>query len=98
LIIRDVSLLVYLGYSILMDASALRGTLGKMAVGLIVTDEAGRRIGIGKSIGRNLSKLVSFAACGLGCLWIIWSKDHRAWHDIMSGTRVDPRDGLASGD
>ena len=37
---------------------------------------------------RLLVSLVSFSCLGLGFLWIIFNKNHYAWHDIISKTQV----------
>ncbi|MGB0721927.1 MAG: RDD family protein [Gammaproteobacteria bacterium] len=37
---------------------------------------------------RYFAALISWAAAGLGFLWILVDRDKRAWHDHLSGTRV----------
>lgn len=32
--------------------------------------------------------LLSLGACGLGFLWCLVDREHRAWHDIAAGSRV----------
>lgn len=86
--IRNVSLGLYLAYCGLMEASALRGTLGKWLVGVQVVGTDGARLTYAQSVRRNASKAVSFAAFGLGCLRVAWSADKRAWHDLWNDTVV----------
>jgi len=42
---------------------------------------------------RFVAALLSWAVFGLGFLWVAVDKENRAWHDILSGTRVvqDPK-------
>jgi uncharacterized RDD family membrane protein YckC len=37
---------------------------------------------------RLSASLLSWLPAGLGFLWILFSRDRRAWHDALSGTRV----------
>jgi uncharacterized RDD family membrane protein YckC len=71
----------------------LKGSFGKRVIGIAVTDRNGQRIGIGRALLRNVSKVVSFAPCGLGAIWIAWSREKRAWHDYIAGTFVVLADG-----
>lgn len=86
--IRDLSLLIYILYSMVADASPLQGTVGKRLLGLRVSDARGNRITIPRSIGRGAVKVVSIIPVGLGCLWALWSKDRRTWHDMAAKTLV----------
>src|ERR1700723_4279088 len=51
-------LLVWL-YNAGMESSQHQGTLGKMALGLIVTDSQGRPIGFGHATGRYFAKIIT---------------------------------------
>lgn len=86
--IRDLSLLIYILYCMVADASPLQGTVGKRLLGLRVSDARGNRITIPRSIGRGAIKVVSVIPVGLGCLWALWSKDRRTWHDMAAKTLV----------
>jgi uncharacterized RDD family membrane protein YckC len=86
--IRDLSLLFYILYCMVADASPLQGTVGKRLLGLRVSDARGNRITIPRSIGRGAVKVVSIIPVGLGCLWALWSKDRRTWHDMAAKTLV----------
>ncbi|MFN9077510.1 MAG: RDD family protein [bacterium] len=86
--IRDLSLLIYILYCMVADASPLQGTVGKRLLGLRVSDARGNRITIPRSIGRGAVKVVSIIPVGLGCLWALWSKDRRTWHDMAAKTLV----------
>ncbi len=41
-----------------------------------------------KAATRFLAALLSWACFGLGFLWIAFDREHRAWHDHLSGTRL----------
>ena len=82
--IRDASILLFLVYGILMEASALQGTFGKLAMGLRVVNPDGGRLSLGQAIKRNLGKLLSHLPFGLGLLWAARTKEARTWHDMMS--------------
>jgi uncharacterized RDD family membrane protein YckC len=86
--IRDLSFVVWLIYSAVMEASALQGTLGKRLLGLRVVDANGGRITLGRSIRRNLTKILSYVSLGIGFFWAAFSKQKRTWHDMLSATTV----------
>src|SRR5687768_13705227 len=44
-------------YYALMESSGMQATLGKKALGMIVTDENGNRIGFGRATGRYFAKI-----------------------------------------
>lgn len=75
-------------YFALMESSSKQATLGKMAVGLRVTDMDGNRVGFGKATGRYFGKIVSGLILGIGYLMIAWTKKKQALHDQMAGTLV----------
>jgi uncharacterized RDD family membrane protein YckC len=51
--------LISIGYGTIMEASQYRGTLGKIVVGMIVTDYEGQPLSVGEALLRNLVKWVS---------------------------------------
>ncbi len=75
-------------YSIIMDCTSLQGTVGKQVMGIRVTDNAGNRITILRSLNRNLFKIVSYAIFGLGFLNVLADSKKRGWHDIVANTLV----------
>jgi uncharacterized RDD family membrane protein YckC len=75
-------------YYALMESSAKQATLGKMALGIIVTDLEGRRIGFGKATGRYFAKILSFLILGIGFLMIAFTQRKQGLHDILAGTLV----------
>lgn len=75
-------------YFALMESSRLQGTLGKLAVGLIVTDEEGRRINFMRATGRYFAKFLSGLILCIGYVMAAFSARKQALHDMMAGTLV----------
>jgi uncharacterized RDD family membrane protein YckC len=75
-------------YGALMESSAKQATLGKMAMGIIVTDLEGRRIGFGKATGRHFAKILSALILGIGFLMVAFTQRKQGLHDILAGTLV----------
>ncbi|MGA2442608.1 MAG: RDD family protein, partial [Tepidisphaeraceae bacterium] len=46
-------------YHALMESSRYQGSLGKMALGIVVTDLSGQRISFGRATGRHFGKIIS---------------------------------------
>lgn len=75
-------------YFPLMESSKLQATLGKRAVGIIVTDLDGRRIGFGKALGRFLGKILSAVILNIGFIMAGFTEKKQGLHDIIAGTLV----------
>lgn len=75
-------------YSMVMEASAKQGTYGKILMGLKVSDESGLPITLGRSVIRNLSKLICVVTLGLGYLYGFFDKRQQCLHDKIAGTVV----------
>ena len=75
-------------YYALMESSAKQATLGKMAMGIIVTDLEGRRIGFGKATGRYFAKILSALIFLIGFLMVAFTARKQGLHDILAGTLV----------
>ena len=75
-------------YYTLMESSSKQATLGKMVVGIIVTDEAGNRISFGRATGRYFSKILSAFILYIGFLMIAFTQKKQGLHDIIAGTLV----------
>jgi uncharacterized RDD family membrane protein YckC len=63
-------------------------TLGGIVVGLRVIRADGAHLQPIDAIVRGLSSLLSFAALGLGCFWMITDPERQTWHDKIAGTYV----------
>jgi uncharacterized RDD family membrane protein YckC len=77
-------------YHATLNSSPRQATLGKMALGLIVTDEAGQRLSFGRATGRFFASLLSQLTLGIGYLMVIWTRRKQALHDKVAGTLVVP--------
>ena len=71
-----------------MESSVKRATLGKMALGIAVTDVDGRRITFMRATGRHFAKMISGLILLIGYLMAAWTKKKQGLHDILAGTLV----------
>ena len=83
-----VTVLLTIAYFVLLESSRWQATLGKRVCRLRVTDLSGRRIGIGRALGRYLAKLVSALLLGIGFLMVGWTRHKQGLHDLMADTLV----------
>jgi uncharacterized RDD family membrane protein YckC len=63
-------------------------TLGEGLLGLRVVRGDGRHVGLVRSVIRFWVSFLSFAALGLGFVWMLFDKRRRTWQDIVAGTVV----------
>jgi len=75
-------------YSAVLESSSWQATLGKKALGLVVTDERGERIGFGRATGRYFAKILSALILLFGFFMIGWTQRRQGLHDIVAGTLV----------
>ncbi len=83
-----VGVVVWWIYCLLMERSASQGTLGKMLLGIAVTDAAGRRLSLGRALARNLSKVLSGALLPVNWVLVALTGKSRGLHDITAGSLV----------
>jgi hypothetical protein len=86
------SLAVAALYWIGFEGSRWQATPGKRALGLLVVDRAGRRMGYARAAGRHAGGALSWLTLNLGHLWAAVAPAHRALHDRLAGTSVLARD------
>lgn len=77
-----------LAYYTFMEASKYQGTLGKMALGLKVTDTNGKPLDLGKALLRNLGKIISQMVFMIGYIIAGFTDKKQALHDIIAGALV----------
>jgi len=71
------------------ESSPYQGTLGKMALGLIVTDMEGRRITFGRATGRFFAKMITgLIPFFIGYIMAGFTQRKQALHDIIAGCLV----------
>ena len=76
-------------YNASMESSIHQGTLGKMALGLIVTDSQGRPIGFGHATGRYFAKIITgLIPLGIGYAMAGFTEKKQALHDMIAGCLV----------
>lgn len=78
-------------YYSLMESSRWQATLGKMALGLIVTDLNGNRLSFARATGRDLSKFISGMILGIGFFMAGFTEKKQALHDQVAGCLVVKR-------
>lgn len=78
-------------YYALSESSPKQATLGKQALGIVVTDLNGKRISFGKATGRYFGKYLSTITLFIGYLMAAFTDKNQALHDIMAGTLVVKR-------
>jgi uncharacterized RDD family membrane protein YckC len=71
-------------YFALMESSSRQATLGKMALGIVVTDMDGKRISFGRAVGRNLGKIISSIILLIGYFMIAFTQKKQGLHDIVT--------------
>lgn len=75
-------------YYALMESSASQATLGKMALGIKVTDRDGRRLGFGHALGRWFAASLSYLTMYIGFFMAGFTERKRALHDLVANTLV----------
>jgi uncharacterized RDD family membrane protein YckC len=75
-------------YFSLFESSAQQATLGKLAVGVKVTDQSGMRIGFARATGRYWGKFISQVILYIGYIMAAFTARKQALHDMMAGTLV----------
>lgn len=83
-----IGLLIGWLYFALMESSSFQGTLGKMALGIKVTDLAGNRVGFGKATVRHFSKIASTLLLLVGYIMVAFTGKKQGLHDMLAGCLV----------
>ena len=82
------SLVIFWLYYSWMESSHHQATLGKMAFGIKVVDENGKRLSFWHATGRTLGKFVSGLTLYIGFLMAGANKHKQALHDVMASAYV----------
>ncbi len=76
-------------YHALLESSEWQATLGKKALGLVVTDMAGQRVSFGRSTGRHFGKIITnMVPAFIGYIMAGFTEKKQALHDMMAGCLV----------
>ena len=79
-------------YFALMESSKQQATLGKMALGLKVTDMEGNKISFGRATGRYFGKILSGMIFMIGYILAGLTEKKQALHDMIAGCLVIRKD------
>ena len=82
-----VSAIYYVG----MESSGTQATLGKMAVGIKVTNADGHRLRRGQAFGRWVSHLLCYMTLYIGYIMAAFTERKRGLHDMVASTLVVDR-------
>lgn len=76
-------------YHAAMESSAWQGTIGKRALGIVVTDLNGAKVDFWRASGRFFSRIVSnMIPLGIGYALAGFTKQKQALHDLISSCLV----------
>jgi len=81
-------------YHALMESSEWQATVGKKALGLVVTDMAGQRVSFARSTGRHFGKIITnMVPLFIGYIMAGFTEKKQALHDMLAGCVVLRRNG-----
>ena len=80
-------------YYAAMESSEKQATLGKMAIGIQVTDLEGNRISFGRATGRYFAKILSAIILLIGYIMAGFTARKQALHDMLAGCLVVKKSG-----
>lgn len=80
-------IVAFFGYFAYMESSSRQATLGKLAIGIKVTDMAGKRLSFTQALLRNLGKIAS-SILAIGYIMVAFTQKKQGLHDMMAGTLV----------
>ena len=90
--------MIYLTYPLIsaayyagFESSSKQATLGKMAVGIKVTGIDGRRLTLGRALGRWLSVALNYLTLYIGYLIVAFTERKQGLHDKVAATLVVDR-------
>jgi uncharacterized RDD family membrane protein YckC len=75
-------------YHSFLESSKFQGSVGKMALGIIVTDTAGAKLDFGKAAIRNAGKIISGMILFIGYIMAGFTEKKQALHDMIASTLV----------
>jgi len=75
-------------YYALMESSKFQGTLGKLAVGIKVTDYEGNRVSFGRGTGRYFARIITNMTMFIGYIIAGFTEHKQALHDMVASCLV----------
>lgn len=82
------SFVVVWWYYALCESSPWQATVGKLAIGIRVTDMEGRRISLGRALIRYPAMLLSTLIVFIGFIMVAFTRRKQGLHDLIAGTLV----------
>ncbi|MBL7873054.1 MAG: RDD family protein [Cyclobacteriaceae bacterium] len=82
------AIIIQVLYFTFMESSKMQATVGKLALGLKVTDLQGNKLDFTKALIRNLSRILSNFTMLIGYIIAAFTEKKQALHDIIAGTLV----------
>ncbi len=79
--------LIWLYYAS-MESSEKQATLGKLAMGIKVTDLQGNQISFGRATGRHFAKMISGLTLFIGHIMAGFTEKKQALHDMIANCLV----------
>lgn len=79
-----------------MESSSYQATVGKIALGIQVTDLNGARISFARALGRNLAEILSALILLIGYIMVAFTERKQGLHDMIAGTLVVKKGAAAS--
>jgi uncharacterized RDD family membrane protein YckC len=80
----SVTILATVLYFAVMESSRLQASVGKLVVGLHVSDLEGRRVTRGRAAARTWAKLLSSMTLGIGFVLCAFTRQKQALHDMTA--------------
>ncbi|MCR2833229.1 RDD family protein [Parerythrobacter lacustris] len=87
-VLQMISIAIGVAYFAGMESSSWQATVGKKALGLVVTDLNGQRISLGRAIGRYFGKILSALILLIGFIMVAFTERKQGLHDMIAGTLV----------
>ncbi|MCC3378825.1 RDD family protein [Paenibacillus farraposensis] len=75
-------------YHTIMESSTCRGTVGKLAAGIVVVDKNNEKISFGRANARYWSKIIGLVTIFVGYIMVAFTAKKQALHDKIAHTYV----------
>lgn len=75
-------------YYAIQESSPKQATIGKQAMGLVVTDMNGERVSFVKATIRHFAKILSALILMIGYIMAFFTEKKQALHDMIAGTLI----------